>query len=71
MHVKNLIGSLSLVFFLKVYKGPESVLRGVRRMAAQQLAAEPAVRQFVRDVLGKEAVISTCAWVPAAAAVDG
>lgn len=49
----------------------EAVLRGVRRMAAQQLAAEPAVRQFVREHLAKEAVISTSALPPNTAAVDG
>lgn len=42
-------------------EGAEAVLRGVRRMAAQELAAEPAVRAFVREQLVKEAVITTSA----------
>ena len=41
------------------YDTPEHVMKGAQRMAAQLLAAEPGVRQFVRREFMDNAVVTT------------
>jgi len=41
------------------YENTAAVLKAVRRMAAHELAAEPTVRAFVREVLAETMVVST------------
>ena len=43
---------------------PEKVLHGASQMAVAELAAEPRVREFVRDVFQETAVISTGVCLP-------
>ena len=41
------------------YDTPEHVMKGAQRMAAQLLAAEPGIRQFVRREFNETAVVNT------------
>ena len=41
------------------YDTPERVMKGAQRMAAQLLAAEPGIRQFVRREFMDSAVVTT------------
>jgi transcriptional accessory protein Tex/SPT6 len=45
------------------YDTPEHVMKGAQRMAAQLLAAEPGIRQFVRREFNETAVVNTGAML--------